>query len=68
MPRFDPAAPPVETASRPPDFSGVDILEFTYRTDQNAVAEILPAALEVDEDVTATVMFVSYGFSGAGPT
>ncbi|KAB2582149.1 hypothetical protein BS297_27450 [Rhodococcus erythropolis] len=67
MPRFDPAAPPVETASRPPDFSGVDILEFTYRTDQNAVAEILPAALEVDEDVTATVMFVSYGFSGAGP-
>jgi acetoacetate decarboxylase len=47
-------------------FTDVDVLTFTYRTDPEVVAEILPAPLEIDENVAGSVTFVSYGVTGVG--
>jgi acetoacetate decarboxylase len=61
-----PTASTVDLTPQQPDFVGVDILEFTYRTDPNVVAEILPAPLEMDENATAAILFISYGMTSVG--
>lgn len=65
-PLADPDVPPGDSTKRPPDLTGVDLLMFRYRTDPHVVAEILPSALEVDDDVTASISFVSYRYSAVG--
>jgi acetoacetate decarboxylase len=48
-------------------FREVDQVTFTYRTDTDAAAALLPADLEIDENPLVSVLFVSYGFSSVGP-
>ncbi|BAN02084.1 hypothetical protein YM304_17700 [Ilumatobacter coccineus YM16-304] len=47
-------------------FRGLDLLRFTYTTDAETVAQILPAELEIDDEPTANFVFASYRFSTAG--
>jgi acetoacetate decarboxylase len=48
-------------------FREVDQVTFTYRTDTEAAAALLPADLEVDENPLISVLFVSYAISSVGP-
>jgi acetoacetate decarboxylase len=42
------------------------MLSITYRTDFGAAAQIVPDALELDDEPQVTLSFISYGVSGAG--
>lgn len=42
-------------------------ISIQYETDQDAVLNLLPDALEIDGTATATVMFIEYPFSTLGP-
>ncbi|MFI5776170.1 acetoacetate decarboxylase family protein [Nocardia sp. NPDC051570] len=68
--RFAPTMPvhtPVtRSKSSPIEYRDVDSLTFSYRTDAQTVAEIVPSVLELDENPVATLSFLSYGFSTAG--
>jgi acetoacetate decarboxylase len=48
-------------------FSGVNQVTFSYRTNTDAAAKLLPAALEIEENPKVSVMFLNYGFSSVGP-
>jgi len=48
-------------------FKGVNQVTFGYRTKTDAAAAVLPADLEIEENPEVSVMFLSYGFSSAGP-
>jgi acetoacetate decarboxylase len=48
-------------------FRSVDQLAFTYRTETDAAAALLPAQLKIEENPRVAVLFVSYGFSSVGP-
>ncbi len=48
-------------------FRRVDQVTFSYRTNTEAAAALLPADLEVVEDPRISVMFLSYAFSSVGP-
>jgi acetoacetate decarboxylase len=47
-------------------FRGVDQVTFSYRTDTEAAAALLPADLEVEQNPRISVMFMSYAFSSVG--
>jgi acetoacetate decarboxylase len=47
-------------------FRGVDQVTFSYRTNSEAAAALLPADLEVEESPRVSVMFMSYAFSSVG--
>ena len=67
--RFAPVVPvhaPGYLPARTVDFGDVDVLSITYRTDFDTAAQIVPDALELDDDPLVTLSFVSYGVSGAG--
>jgi len=54
--------------SRPPIYyKGTEAINFTYETDESAVAEMLPEGLGVPSPSTATLMFIRYNFSTLGP-
>ncbi len=54
--------------ARPPIYyKGTEAINFTYETDEAAVAEMLPAGLGVPSPPTATLMFIRYPFSTLGP-
>ncbi len=42
-------------------------MTFSYRTNTEAAAALLPANLEIEENPKVSVMFLSYGFSSVGP-
>lgn len=48
-------------------FRGVNQVTFSYRTNADAAAKLLPAALEIEENPKVSVMFLNYGFSSVGP-
>jgi acetoacetate decarboxylase len=48
-------------------FTRVDQVTFSYRTNTEAAAALLPADLELVEDPRISVMFLSYAFSSVGP-
>ncbi len=48
-------------------FRGVNQVTFSYRTNTDAAAALLPADLEIEERPKVSVMFLSYGFSSVGP-
>jgi acetoacetate decarboxylase len=48
-------------------FRAVNQVTFSYRTNTEAAAELLPTELEIDENPKISVMFLSYGFSSVGP-
>jgi acetoacetate decarboxylase len=48
-------------------FRAVGLVSFSYRTNTDAAAALLPTELEIDEDPKVSVMFLSYGFSSVGP-
>src|SRR5258708_248999 len=48
-------------------FRGVNQVTFSYRTDTDAAAALLPAELEIEQNPKVSVMFLSYGFSSVGP-
>jgi acetoacetate decarboxylase len=48
-------------------FSGVNQVTFSYRTNTDAAAKLLPALLEIEQDPKVSVMFLDYGFSSVGP-
>ena len=48
-------------------FRGVNQVTFSYRTNTDAAAALLPADLEIEENPKVSVMFLSYGFSSVGP-
>jgi acetoacetate decarboxylase len=48
-------------------FRGVNQVTFSYRTNADAAAALLPADLEIEQDPKASVMFLSYAFSSVGP-
>jgi acetoacetate decarboxylase len=48
-------------------FRGVDQVTFSYRTNIDSAAALLPADLELLEDPKVSVMFLSYAFSSVGP-
>ena len=48
-------------------FRGVNQVTFSYRTNTDAAAKLLPAALEIEENPMVSVMFLDYGFSSVGP-
>lgn len=47
-------------------FVDMNQLVFTYRTDTDAAAALLPVELEIEENPTVSVVFASYGFSTVG--
>jgi len=47
-------------------FRGVNQVTFSYRTNTDAAAALLPTELEIDDDPAVSVMFLSYGFSSVG--
>ena len=48
-------------------FQRVNQVTFSYRTNTDAAAKLLPAALEIEENPKVSVMFLNYGFSTVGP-
>jgi acetoacetate decarboxylase len=67
--RFAPVVPvhaPAYLPSPTVDFGDVDMLSFTYRTDFDTAAQIVPDALELDDNPVVTLSFISYGITGAG--
>ena len=48
-------------------FRAVNQVTFSYRTNTDAAAALLPTELEIDENPKISVMFLSYGFSSVGP-
>ncbi len=48
-------------------FRGVNQVTFSYRTNTDAAAALLPAELEIEQSPKVSVMFLSYGFSSVGP-
>lgn len=48
-------------------FSDVHAISIHYETDEDALAALLPDALELPDAPTATLMFVKYPFSTLGP-
>src|SRR5260221_9898411 len=48
-------------------FRAVNQVTFSYRTNTDAAAVLLPTELEIDENPKISVMFLSYGFSSVGP-
>jgi hypothetical protein len=48
-------------------FRGVNQVTFSYRTNADAAAALLPADLEIEQDPKVSVMFLSYAFSSVGP-
>lgn len=48
-------------------FRGVNQMTFSYRTNADAAAALLPADLEIEQDPKVSVMFLSYAFSSVGP-
>ena len=53
---------------KPPHFyTDIERLVFSYETDDEAVANVLPEGLEVPTPATATLLFVRYPFSTFGP-
>ena len=67
--RFAPVVPvhaPTYLPAPTVDFGDVDMLSITYRTDFGAAAQIVPDALELDDEPQVTLSFISYGVSGAG--
>ena len=48
-------------------FRAVNRVTFSYRTNTDAAAALLPTELEIDENPKISVMFLSYGFSSVGP-
>jgi len=49
-----------------PSFTGLDELIFTYRTDTDTAAALLPVELEIDENPLVSAIFASYEFSTVG--
>src|SRR5260370_30915690 len=48
-------------------FTAVNQVTFSYRTNTDAAAVLLPTELEIDENPKISVMFLSYGVSSVGP-
>jgi acetoacetate decarboxylase len=48
-------------------FTEMDQLIFTYRTNTEAAAALLPTDLEIEESPLVSVVFATYGFSSVGP-
>lgn len=48
-------------------FKAVNQVTFSYWTNTDAAAALLPTELEIDENPKISVMFLSYGFSSVGP-
>jgi len=48
-------------------FRAVNQVTFSYRTNTEAAAVLLPTEMEIDENPKISVMFLSYGFSSVGP-
>jgi len=48
-------------------FRAVNQVTFSYRTNTDAAAALLPTELEIDENPKISVMFLSYGFTSVGP-
>src|SRR5260370_1191107 len=48
-------------------FRAVNQVTFSYRTNTDAAAALLPTELEIDENPRISAMFLSYGFSSVGP-
>src|SRR5258705_7980155 len=48
-------------------FRAVNKVTFSYRTNTEAAAALLPTELEIDEKPKISVMFLSYGFTSVGP-
>lgn len=48
-------------------FRGVNQVTFSYRTNADAAAALMPADLEIEQDPKVSVMFLSYAFSSVGP-
>src|SRR5258708_32168528 len=48
-------------------FRAVNQVTFSYRTNPEAAAVLLPTEMEIDENPKISVMFLSYGFSSLGP-
>ncbi|MBP1823304.1 acetoacetate decarboxylase family protein [Mycobacterium sp. OAE908] len=65
------AVVPVHTPAYPMPstchFSDVDMLSFTYRTDAQMAARVVPSMLTLEERPKCTLAFLSYGVSPAGP-
>lgn len=54
--------------STPPIYyKNVEAISFTYETDEDAIIDILPEALEVTDPPIATVLIIKYPFSTLGP-
>jgi acetoacetate decarboxylase len=67
--RFAPVVPvhaPAYLIAPTIDFGDVDMLTFSYRTDADTAAQIVPDALELDDNPVVTLSFLNYGISGAG--
>jgi hypothetical protein len=45
----------------------VNQVTFSYRTNTEAAAALLPTEVEIDENPKISMMFLSYGFSSVGP-
>ena len=57
-----------ELAQKPPYYyRNMRMMFVTYRTDEDAAAHWLPAALELDEPALVTIIIAHYGFSTFGP-
>lgn len=48
-------------------YKNVEVVSFTYETDEEAAADILPEGLELTTPATASVLFIRYPFSTLGP-
>src|SRR5258708_4982831 len=48
-------------------FRAVNQVTFSYRTNTEAAAVLLPTEMEIDENPKISVMFLSYGFISVGP-
>src|SRR5258708_2242340 len=48
-------------------FRAVNQVTFSYRTNTEAAAVLLPTEMEIDENPKISVMFLSYRFSSVGP-
>lgn len=48
-------------------YKNMEIVSFTYETDEEAAADILPEELELTSPAMASVLFIRYPFSTLGP-
>jgi acetoacetate decarboxylase len=49
-----------------PTLDSTSLLSFTYRTDGESAAELLPDVFELEDSPVASLWFVSYGLSNVG--